>query len=362
MKIERKIIIELLKYENNNKVLELMKYNPNWIEILGFLTYHRLAGLTYEKIKNLNVRNFDYPVYLNTYMINQSQKIRTYEQNKWINIISNELNKKNIRYVFLKGAILNNTLFNYGSRVSNDIDILIEKKSIPIVTDILNKLGFVQGKYNYKTKTICKFTEKEIEESIRTRGETAPFVKKTNIPEIETIDIDINFSIDWKPTDDEIVNDFLNNRILIVKNDNVSIFSLNHYHNFIELCIHLYKDCSLIDIVKKRKVLDLYKFVDIYYYLKKYETEIHMNTLYEIIKKYKLAKYIYFALKYITEIFPDIKRVELENLLKKIEKDNTLNTIYDQNNPSIKMKTNAKILDRIFSYNVIDKYKQEESV
>ena len=131
MKIERKIIIELLKYENNNKVLELMKYNPNWIEILGFLTYHRLAGLTYEKIKNLNVRNFDYPVYLNTYMINQSQKIRTYEQNKWINIISNELNKKNIRYVFLKGAILNNTLFNYGSRVSNDIDILIEKKSIP---------------------------------------------------------------------------------------------------------------------------------------------------------------------------------------------------------------------------------------
>ena len=357
MEIEKKIIIELLKYENDNKVLALMKYNPNWIEILGFLTYHRLAGLTYEKIKSLNVRNFDYPVYLNTYMINQSQKIRAYEQNKWINIISNELNKENIKYVFLKGAILNNVLFEYGSRVSNDIDILIEKKSIPIITDVLNKLGFVQGKYNYKTKTIRKFTKKEIEESILTRGETAPFVKKTNMPEIETIDIDINFSIDWKPTDNEIVNDFLNNRIINVKNDNIPIFSLNHYHNFIELCIHLYKDCSLIDIVKKRKVLDLYKFVDIYYYLKKYEIEINMDTLYEIIKKYKLEKYIFFALKYITEIFQDIKNDEIENLLKKIEKNDTLNTIYDQYNPSIKMKTNEKIIDRIFSYNVIDKYK-----
>lgn len=357
MEIEKKIIIELLKYENDNKVLALMKYNPNWIEILGFLTYHRLAGLTYEKIKSLNVRNFDYPVYLNTYMINQSQKIRAYEQNKWINIISNELNKENIKYVFLKGAILNNVLFEYGSRVSNDIDILIEKKSIPIITDVLNKLGFVQGKYNYKTKTIRKFTKKEIEESILTRGETAPFVKKTNMPEIETIDIDINFSIDWKPADNEIVNDFLNNRILIVKNDNIPIFSLNHYHNFIELCIHLYKDCSLIDIVKKRKVLDLYKFVDIYYYLKKYKMEINMDTLYEIIKKYKLEKYIFFALKYITEIFQDIKNNEIENLLKKIEKNDTLNTIYDQYNPSIKMKTNEKIIDRIFSYNVIDKYK-----
>ena len=46
MKIERKIIIELLKYENNNKVLELMKYNPNWIEILGFLTYHRISRIS----------------------------------------------------------------------------------------------------------------------------------------------------------------------------------------------------------------------------------------------------------------------------------------------------------------------------
>ena len=253
MKIEQKIIIELLKYEDNNKVLGLMKHNPNWIEILGYLTYHRLAGLAYEKIKNLNVRNFDYPVYLNTYMINQSQKIRTYEQNKWINIISDELNKKNIKYVFLKGAILNNTLFKYGCRVSNDIDILIEKKSIPIITDVLNKLGFVQGKYNYKTKTIDKFTQKEIKESILTRGETAPFVMKTNLPEIETIDIDINFSIDWKPTDNNIVDDFLNHRILINKNDNIPIFSLNHYHNFIELCIHLYKDCTLIKIIKKKK-------------------------------------------------------------------------------------------------------------
>ncbi len=357
MKIEQKIIIELLKYEDNNKVLGLMKHNPNWIEILGYLTYHRLAGLAYEKIKNLNVRNFDYPIYLNTYMINQSQKIRTYEQNKWINIISDELNKKNIKYVFLKGAILNNTLFKYGSRVSNDIDILIEKKSIPIITDVLNKLGFVQGKYNYKTKTIHKFTKKEIKESILTRGETAPFVMKTNLPEIETIDIDINFSIDWKPTNNNIVNDFLNHRILINKNDNIPIFSLNHYHNFIELCIHLYKDCTLIDIIRKRKVLDLYKFVDIYYYFKKYEAEINVDILYKIIKKYKLEKYIYFSLKYVTEIFPDIKNLELENLLKSIEKDNTLNIIYDQSNPNITMQTDTKIIDRVFSYNVINKYR-----
>ena len=40
-----------------------------------------------------------------------------------------------------------------------------------------------------------------------------------------------------------------NNRILIVKNDNIPIFSLNHYHNFIELCIHLYKDCTFLSCI-----------------------------------------------------------------------------------------------------------------
>ena len=96
MNNEKKIILELLKFDDNNKTLEYSQNDANWINILGFLTYHRVAGLAYKKMEKLNVRNFDYPVYLTTCMINQAQAIRTIEQNKWINIISAELNKKNI--------------------------------------------------------------------------------------------------------------------------------------------------------------------------------------------------------------------------------------------------------------------------
>lgn len=358
MNNEKRIILELLKFDDDSKSLEHIQRDANWINILGFLTYHRVAGLAYKKMEKLNVRNFDYPVYLTTCMINQAQAIRTIEQNKWINIISTELNKENIKYAFLKGAILNNTIFNLGSRCSNDIDILVQKKDIQLVTKILNKIGFVQGKYNYKTKTIEKFTQNEIEKSILTRGETAPFVRKTSRDDIEVIDVDINFSIDWQPNNNDIVNDFLDNRMKIKKNDNIPIYSLNHYHNIIELCVHLFKDSTLIDILKKKKVLDLYKFVDIYYYLKKYNNEINMDILYNEIEKYNLENYIYFALKYVTQLFPDSNTTELKILLTKIKNDKILNTIFNQHDSNIKMETEVELIDRIFIYDIIKNYKK----
>ena len=202
---EIEVILELLKYKNIDFEKILSQKNINWMNILGFLSYHRVAGLAYEKIKEIGVRSFDYPFYLTTSMINESQKIRSLEQNYWINKISNAFKKAKIQHVFLKGTILNNTIYEYGSRVSNDIDILINKDSINDATIVLNNLGFVQGKYNYKTKEIIKFTEDEILNSLNTRGETAPFVLKTNNKFAETIDVDLNFSIDWYPDNTKIV-------------------------------------------------------------------------------------------------------------------------------------------------------------
>ena len=109
MNKEFNVILELLKYDNINVDKILSSKNINWMKILGFLTYHRLAGLAYEKIAQIGVRSFEFPLYITTAMINNAQTKRTKEQNHWINLISEELVKENIPHAFLKGAILNNT-------------------------------------------------------------------------------------------------------------------------------------------------------------------------------------------------------------------------------------------------------------
>ena len=147
---EKEFIIEILKYNiNEEKIITLIKNsNINWFNVLGFISYHRVAGLVYEKINNINVRLLDFPVFFSTYLTNQAQQIRNDYQLEEIKNISKCFNRNNVEFIFLKGSILNNTIFNSGARTSNDIDILIKKDSIKRVTNILNELGYVQGKYD----------------------------------------------------------------------------------------------------------------------------------------------------------------------------------------------------------------------
>lgn len=364
--IEKNFIIEIIRFNTNKeKIEEMIKSNKiNWINVLGFISYHRIAGLVYEKMNSINIRLLDFPVFFSIYMINQAQKCRNKYQLNEIKKISQKFEQNKIKYVFLKGSILNHTVFESGTRSSNDIDVLISKDSIETATEILNNLGYTQGKYNYKQNTIKKFSDDELKESLELRGETCPFVKITDKTAIKTIDVDLNFSLDWTPDyNQELIDEVLNNRIKIRLDKNNIIYSASIYDNIIELCTHLYKDMALIDIVKKRKVFDLYKFIDIYYYINLNYKNINFKTLKEKIISFAAEQYVYFSLKYLSEIFDDFNNEEIVDLMiflqKFIEPTNILDTIFDQYNEDKRLVTTLNIRDRIFEYNIIDKYKGE---
>ena len=52
---EKDFIIEIIRFNTNKeKIEELIKSNKiNWINVLGFISYHRIAGLVYEKMNNM---------------------------------------------------------------------------------------------------------------------------------------------------------------------------------------------------------------------------------------------------------------------------------------------------------------------
>ena len=363
---EKELIIEMVKFKTDKDKIELLinSNQINWINVLGFISYHRIAGLVYEKMNDINIRLLDFPVFFSTYMINQAQKTRNDYQFNEIKKISQKLNQNKIKYVFLKGSILNNTIFKNGTRSSNDIDILINKDSIEMVTKILNDLDFVQGKYNYKQNSIDKYSDEELKQSLELRGETSPFVKITNSSFIKTIDVDLNFSLDWTPYyDQDLIDKVLNDRIKIKLDTDNYIYSLSIYDNIIELCTHLYKDMALIDIVKKRKVFDLYKLIDIYYYINTNYSKIDFNILRNRIKEFKSEKYIYYALVYSHELFDDFNHKEIllliDDLRKEINDSELLNTIFDQYNEDKKLTTKLNIKDRLFEYNIINKYEEK---
>ncbi|GBD34707.1 hypothetical protein HRbin35_00448 [bacterium HR35] len=369
MKKEYEAVLKLVRLGNKRNRDELLKIiednNLNWIEILGYLCYHRVAGLAYETLKTIGcLEKLDFPVFFTLYMINQAQYIRAMLQKEYIKIISSELQKANIEHVFLKGSVFSFTIYPLGARAFNDIDILISRNSILQVKDILYKLGFIQGKYNYKKNTIEKFPQEVVTQYMNTKGETAPFVKTVDENTLKTINVDVNFSLDWESnkSNGEIVECFLKEKTLIPIDNNFFIYTLKKEYLFIQLCIHFYKESALIDVIKKRKVLDLYKFVDIYTFIQSYFNKINLDIILEVSCKYGFDKYVFFALNYISEIFPDILEIDnVKNLVFKfrnyINNDDFINVIFDQYNPEIKMKHHGDLIERVFSYDIIKKFK-----
>lgn len=363
IKKEYGAVLEIVKFGNKkiDKLLAVLQDKTlNWIEVLGYLCYHRVAGLAYETINSVNIRKLDFPVFFTIYMIHQSQSIRTDLQKEYIKSISIKLCEYNIKHVFLKGSILSSTIYPTGARAFNDIDILISKKSTLKAKKVLENLGFVQGKYDYKKDIVNKFDQRTITQNINKIGEMAPFVKIINKTTIKTIDVDVNFSLDWKPVcSNGAVDHFLEERVLIPVDNNFSIYSLKKEHLFIHLCSHLYKDSVLLDLVKKRKVLDLYKFVDIYAFIQKYFKQINIEKIFEDSVKYGFDKHVFFTLNYITRIFPEILAINnVDMLYQKYNyiNDNVMGVIFDQHNPENKMEDAGSLIERLFSYDIIKKY------
>jgi hypothetical protein len=363
IKKEHNAVLEIAKINNakNDKLIQILDDKTiNWIEVLGYLCYHRIAAIAYERVNSINVRKLDFPVFFATYMIHQSQSLRTKIQKEYIKLISSKFSESNIKHVFLKGSVLASTIYPIGTRGSNDIDLLVPKEEIENAKKALYELSFVQGKYNYKNDTIEEFDDYTIEKSIKDRGETAPFIKIINETAIKTLDVDVNFSLDWNPDDtNKAVDNFLQERILIPIDDNNFIYSLKEEHLFIQLCIHLYKDSALLDIVKKRKILDLYKFVDLYSFVQKYFNKINPNKIFEDSVKYGFDKYVFFALNYTIKIFPDITEIENVNILYQKYNyidENIMTEIFDQQNTKNKLEDTGNLIERLFSYDIINKY------
>lgn len=152
----------------------------------------------------------------------------------------------------------------------------------------------------------------------------------------------------------------MNERVLNSVDDNISFHSLKEEHFFIHLCNHFYKDSVLVDIVKKRKVLDLYKFVDIYTFVQANFKKISPEKIFQDSVKYGFDRHVFFTLNYTAKVFPDILAVKNVDIL--YQKYNYLNddvmaVIFDQYNPGTKMKDEGSLIDRLFSYNIIKNYK-----
>ena len=274
-KNEQELFLELCNFvEPDKELIEKLLPENATPSVLGHIFFNRMQGVAYGTLKNLGLlgklnREFRNSL-SDAYQINTEKNDSFY---KCVKIVGDALKKYYGRYIMLKGAVLCE-LYPAGYRTSNDIDLLVLPGDVTIMGERLEREGFKQG--YIRNGEFVSATRREIIESRMTRGETVPYILEVNLPHMKFLEVDINFSLDYKNGQEDTV-DMLFERAVDVDIRDTKIKSLCEYDFFIHLCSHLYKEATTFPWIKMNRDMTLYKFSDIYYIIDKFtatETEI----------------------------------------------------------------------------------------
>ena len=264
-----------------------------------------------------------------------------------------------ISYAVIKGAVLSKIIHNdIYYRKSGDIDILINRKDIDKVKNIMLNDGFIQG---YVTDAgIVQFTRSELIFQSTMSHQMAPFIKKTTNPICPYVNVDINFEILWGESKVKCDMDYVLSHKQEVEICGQNITKLSTEMEFVTLCLHHYKDMNSIYLLSQGS-LKLSLFDDIYNYL--VNSLIDTEKLQNICNYLNVSDYVYYCVYYCNEIFNDNRLIEYLNLLKTEKSDSILNTFGLADNEIKEWK--VSFFDRLYMNdlnNYFDKHLSENDL
>ncbi len=267
--------------------------------VLGQLFFNRMQGVAYGTLKAQNLLGKVNREFRNSLKGAYEQNVR---KNRsflaCVAYIAGLLRGCRCNVAMLKGALLCG-LYPEGYRTSNDIDLLVHPADVTTVGNMLAAAGFRQG--NIRNGVFVPASRREIIESKMTRGETVPYIKEMNMPEMKYLEVDINFSLDYKNSEDTSLKAMLEN-MAPQGIYGVCIPTLCTEDFFLHLCGHLYKEATTLPWVEMHRDMTLYKYMDLYMLLEEM-TEQDIRKLFARVRELEMEKICGFAILQTAELF-----------------------------------------------------------
>ena len=287
--------------------------------VLGHLFFNRMHAVAYGTLKEYGLLNRVSREFRNSLKIAFDHNI-TKNQSFFacVKYVSEALSDCQCEYAMLKGAYLCKC-YPEGFRTSNDIDLLVYPASVTEVGEALAKAGFVQG--NIRNGRFVPATRREIIESKMMRGETVPYIKEINLPGMQFLEVDINFSLDYRPENTDVLKNMLEN-VTTEKLGDLSVRTLQKDDFFVHLGSHLYKEATTLPWVEMARDMTLYKYADIYLLLHSAQVE-DIESIFKRAKELGMEKICAFAVIQTSKLFNNCNEYA-RNVAESILKDDPL--------------------------------------
>lgn len=277
-KKEKQLFLKLCSFlsSDREKIKKLIEQDAATPELLGYLFANRMAGVAYGELEKAELLSLVDREFRNSlkgaWMLN---KMKNSDFVGCVKYLSTELDSCEVPYALLKGAYLCGK-YPIGYRTSNDIDVLICPEDVGKVSAKLRLAGFRQG--YIKDGVFVAATRAQIIESKMNRGETVPFIKEIKLPYIKYLEVDLNFSLDYKNSDDGGIRKMLE-RTQTINVGGARIRTLCPEDFFLHLCAHLYKEATTLPWIKMKRDMTFYKYVDIYMLLNGMDDDMQQNVI-----------------------------------------------------------------------------------
>ena len=330
--------------------------------VLGHLFFNRMQAVAFGTLEKHGLLGKVNREFRNSLKCASNQNI---EKNnsffRCVKLVDDALSECKCKYAMLKGAYLCKA-YPEGYRTSNDIDLLVHPKDVTEVGNALIVAGFEQG--NIRNGNFVPATRKEIIESKMTRGETVPYIKEVNLPGMRFLEVDINFSLDYKPGDTELLKEMMSNSV-VLKFGEYKVHTLRNDDFFIHLCSHLYKEATTLPWVEMMRDMTLYKYCDIYMLLNDADEE-QIDFLFDRAEKLGMEKVCAFAVLHTAELFKFKNLYAVEVATRALGYD--MDFIHKIVSPKDKKElifTERSVCERFFADNrkeLLEEVKQDETI
>lgn len=270
---EKTLAIELCRFKDpdKRKLERLIKGGNATSSVLGVIFANRIAGIAYRTLKDtglLGQTDREFRTALGSAAIMNSKRNEDFLG--CLRFLSNELEACGVPYALLKGAYLCGW-YPEGCRTSNDVDVLVSPKDVGKLCAGLRLAGFRQG--YMRNGEFVSATRREIIGSKMMRGETVPFIMETKLTFMPYLEVDVNFSLDYRNSDDGALQMMLESGKTQTVG-NTPVRTLNEEDFFLHLCVHLYKEATTLPWIVMRRDMIFYKYVDIYAMLHDFSEEM----------------------------------------------------------------------------------------
>lgn len=341
---EKQLFKKLCNFQSENLDAAILEYATP--AVLGHLFFNRMQAVAYETLKKyglLGKINREFRSSLKNAWEQNLEKNRSFYLGiQYLNIVLAECAGK---YAMLKGAVLCGS-YPEGCRTSNDIDLLVLPENVTQVGNALLKAGFRQG--NIRNGEFVPASRKEIIESKLTRGETVPYIKEVGMPGMRFLEVDINFSLDYKNGETDVLKQIMD-RVCSRNILEQKIPTLDEQDFLIHLCAHLYKEATTLPWVEMKRDMTLYKFCDIYLLLSRM-SQRQTEALFLRAQELGMEKICAFAVAVTKELFDVDNKAAIGMAEDVLQVDpEFIHTVISPKDKKILRYTQKDILNRFFA-------------